>query len=539
MATRDVIAFDRKARETRTVLSDTTLGGKLKRNCHNAESAYRCRVPDASARDGGPAGARVAVGERVPRCGRALRMGLTHAQAVRGTRALRVHQPELCGRVSPRFPSLVSALTRRNETRGSGALTLSSLPPRLASRRDCVRLRRFPSTTTSRVSSVTFGALAADAPGESSRRGPGRADGGGAALEDGRDDDAAFRERAGERRRTPSLRVALAGRAAADDDDLVTCAHAVMENGGGHDRENDVAPGASPAPTGDARLEASLKSLRPSSRAVARHPWTRRPSTAARQTARHGEWLRDAQVVSAVRVEAPRWRLEDARGNRVVMHDARSFGETSDAARKNDWSLVVAHDRFDAAGGGAMHASGDGGGGGGSVSGRILANLLDANLGLHVLGVRTRERILAPGTRLTAVGEAVLERAPGDPSSSNSKSSAAPKSDDDALQVDRESSYRVRFRKPSRDFTSHTSHTRGAIDAFTVTNKSFDAFAGGFGRAGNALRVLSAACFVMGFGLSLSRVVRARVVAGREKKFRQRLAEAQAARAENGGPTRL
>ena len=123
-----------------------------------------------------------------------------------------------------------------------------------------------------------------------------------------------------------------------------------------------------------------------------------------------------------------------------------------------------------------MHASGDGGGGGGSVSGRILANLLDANLGLHVLGVRIRERILAPGTRLTAVGEAVLERAPGDPSISNSKSSSAPKSDDDALQVDRESSFGCVSRKPSRDFTSHTSHTRGAIDAFTVTNKSFDAF---------------------------------------------------------------
>ena len=402
-----------------------------------------------------------------------------------------------------------------------------------------MRLRKIPQYDDFARLERDLRALAADAPGESSRRGPGRADGGGAALEDGRDDDAAFRECAGERRRTPSLRVALVGRAAADDDDLVTCAHAVMENGGGHDRENDVAPGASPAPTGDARLEASLKKKpSPSHLAPVRAIFVDATTEhhLARQTARHGEWLRDAQVVSAVRVEAPRWRLEDARGNRVVMHDARSFGETSDAARKNDWSLVVAHDRFDAAGGGAMHASGDGGGGGGSVSGRILANLLDANLGLHVLGVRTRERILAPGTRLTAVGEAVLERAPGDPSISNSKSSSAPKSDDDALQVDRESSYRVRFRKPSRDFTSHTSHTRGAIDAFTVTNKSFDAFAGGFGRAGNALRVLSAACFVMGFGLSLSRVVRARVVAGREKKFRQRLAEAQAARAENGEP---
>lgn len=376
---------------------------------------------------------------------------------------------------------------------------------------------------------------AASGPGESSRRGPGRADGG-AALEDGRD-DAAFRERA-VNRRTPSLRVALVGRAAADDDDLVTCAHAVMENGGGHDRENDVAPGSSPAPsTGDARLEASLKKkplagthLAPV-RAIFVDATTEHHL--ARQTARHGEWLRDAQVVSAARVEAPRWRLEDARGNRVVMHDARSFGETSDAARKNEFllSLVVAHDRFDAAGGGAMHASGDGGNGGGSVSGRILANLLDANLGLHVLGTRTRERILAPGTRLTAVGEAVLEPAPR-PSISGSKSN-----DRHAFDASNAvSEYRVRFRKPSRDFTHSSRTRRDAIDAFVVTNKSFDAFANGFGRAGNALRVLSAACFVLGFGLSLSRVVRARVVAGREKKFRQRLAAAQAARAENGEP---
>ena len=381
---------------------------------------------------------------------------------------------------------------------------------------------------------------AASKPGESSRRGPGRADGG-AALEDGLNDDAAFRElRETVNRRTPSLRVALVGRAAADDDDLVTCAHAVMENGGGHDRgSNDVAPrGSSPArvSTGDARLEASLKKHLAPVRAIFVDATTEHHL--ARQTARHGEWLRDAQVVSAARVEAPRWRLEDARGNRVVMHDARSFGETSDAARKNDWSLVVAHDRFDAAGGGAMHASGDGGGsGGGSVSGRILANLLDANLGLHVLGTRTRERILAPGTRLTAVGEAVLERvdSPRRESTSGSKSD-----DDDVFDAFDSASYRVRFRKPSsRDFTSRSSRNasrNAGIDAFTVTNKSFDAFANGFGRAGNALRVLSAACFVLGFGLSLGRVVRARVVAGREKKFRQRLAAAQAARAENGEP---
>ena len=115
-----------------------------------------------------------------------------------------------------------------------------------------MRLRKIPQYDDFARLERDLRALAADAPGESSWRTDG-----GAALEDGRDDAAFLRKRAGERRRTPSLRVALVGRAAADDDDLVTCAHAVMENGGGHDRENDVAPGASPAPTGDARLEAS------------------------------------------------------------------------------------------------------------------------------------------------------------------------------------------------------------------------------------------------------------------------------------------
>jgi hypothetical protein len=80
------------------------------------------------ARDGGPAGARVVVGGRERRRGRALRMGLTHAQAVRGTRALRAHQPEPRGRISPRFPSTVSAPTT-NETRGCHAHLSSPLPP--------------------------------------------------------------------------------------------------------------------------------------------------------------------------------------------------------------------------------------------------------------------------------------------------------------------------------------------------------------------------------------------------------------------------
>jgi hypothetical protein len=126
------------------------------------------------------------------------------------------------------------------------------------------------------------------------------------------------------------------------------------------------------------------------------------------------------------------------------MHDASSFGELSDAARKNDWSLIVAHDRFEPAGGGSITdgSSSSGGNANVSVSGRILANLLDANLGLHVLGVRTRERILAPGATLTAVGEAVLEPINVVKTSKTSND----------VNTENRNAFRVRFRKPTPVF---------------------------------------------------------------------------------------
>ena len=364
-----------------------------------------------------------------------------------------------------------------------------------------MRLRQIPQYDDFERLERDLRALAADAPGASSRRGRGHL--GGAALPT-RDGDAATGQPASAR--APSLRVALVGRAAADEADLVTCAYAVMDASGEHERELG---GSIPAE--DARLAAVT-------RANAKRGGASRPVRAifvdatsehhlARQTARHGEWLRDAQVVAAAKVEAPRWRLEDARGNRVVMHDASSFGELSDAARKNDWSLVVAHDRFEPAGGGSMHdGSSHGGSNAVSVSGRILANLLDANLGLHVLGVRTRERILAPGATLTAVGEAVLE--PIQKTSSNSS--------DDVNVRDKTDAFRVRFRKPtpsSRKTRSKSSAS--SLDAFTVTNKSFESFVSGFGRAADATRVASVVCFAFGFGLTLHRVVRRRVIAVR------------------------
>ena len=438
--------------------------------------------------------------------------------------------PEFCGRFSPRFPPRGLG-TDDGSRRAALALTFPLLSRLRTSRRDCVRLRQIPQYDDFARLERDLRALAADAPGESSRRGPGRP--AGAALARKFDKDgSATRERA------PSLRVALVGRAAADEDDLVTCAHAVMEK-----RDVRETTHANPAHP-DARLEA----------VESRPSWKTKPERGepvraifveatiehhlARQTARHGEWLRDAQVVAAARVEAPRWRLEDVHGNRVVMHDARSFGELSEAARRNDWSLVVAHDRFDPAGGGATHADD---GDGASVSGRILANLLDANLGLHVLGVRTRERVLAPGAKLTAVGEAVLEPAPRQRRKKTDDETSDPAPTELSARDQRgerdERGLRVRFREPTSSSSLRGSENEpDAIDAFSVTHKSFDEIVAAFGRAGSAFHAASVFCFVLGFGLTLNRVVRSRVVAAREKRFRQRLAAAEAARAENGEP---
>jgi hypothetical protein len=380
-----------------------------------------------------------------------------------------------------------------------------------------VRLRQIPQYDDFERLERDLRALAADAPGASSRRGRGHL--GGAALAT-RDGDAATGQRA------PSLRVALVGRAAADEADLVTCAYAVMDASGGHERErggsikDEDARGASPTLANVKRGVGSSKPVRAIFvDATSEHHL-------ARQTARHGEWLRDAQVVAAAKVECPRWRLEDQRGNRVVMHDASSFGELSDAARKNDWSLIVAHDRFEPAGGGSItDGSAQNGSSTVSVSGRILANLLDANLGLHVLGVRTRERILAPGATLTAVGEVVLEPI---------KTSKTPKTSND-VNTENRNAFRVRFRKPTPISRSRSkSNASSSLDAFTVTNKSFESFVSGFGRAADFFHVASVACFAFGFGATLHRVVRRRVIKGREKRFRQRLADAESRRLENG-----
>ena len=96
-----------------------------------------------------------------------------------------------------------------------------------------MRLRQIPQYDDFERLERDLRALAADAPGASSRRGRGHL--GGAALPT-RDGDAAT---ADPRRRAPSLRVALVGRAAADEADLVTCAYA-MDVSDGPERELGV-----------------------------------------------------------------------------------------------------------------------------------------------------------------------------------------------------------------------------------------------------------------------------------------------------------
>ena len=119
----------------------------------------------------------------------------------------------------------------------------------------------------------------------------------------------------------------------------------------------------------------------------------------ARQAVRSGEWIRDCVVVAAMAKEAPTWRLEDPAGHGVNMHRATSMAQASDSARAADWHLSLVHDEFESAGSA---------GAGSSLHSRIIANALDVNMGLNVLGLRHRERVLAPGARLTAVGEAFI-----------------------------------------------------------------------------------------------------------------------------------
>ena len=323
--------------------------------------------------------------------------------------------------------------------------------------------------------------------------------------------------------RIPCLHVALVGVAAADDDDLVMCDRASSDIVG------DARERAAPRVRDASDLKSSTAAeYRPGSETGSGFPVRAiyYESTAehhfARQAVRNGEWLRDAQVVASKRGESPRWRLEETSsfgsGEKsrpsVVMHDAAAFGQLSDAARLNEWLLTTAYDAFESVPG----------------TSSVLRTIADANLGVHVLGVRTRERVLTPGTPLTAVGEVCLEPEPR-------RGSAAGNDDPGSRRR-----VRMRFRKPIARRSDATATANATDDdddektkrAFTVTHKSFDEFVDDFGRASSFFRVLSLGCLCVGGVLFTVKLVRARLVRTREKRFRERLAEAEARSAASG-----
>ena len=191
----------------------------------------------------------------------------------------------------------------------------------------------------------------------------------------------------------------------------------------------------------------------------------------ARQAIRTGEWIRDCVTVASVAGEAPTWRLEDTAGTSVNMHRASAIAQASDAARCGDWRLSLVHDRFESVGGD---------GGGTPLHSRIIANALDMNMGLNVLGLRHRERILAPGTELTAVGEVYL----------------APNNGPVGLDGS-DGAGELRLRRPrrrdkghkGRDKGNESDEDKGAVvpmdpAVFTVTQKPFSEYVDGFGAWG-------------------------------------------------------
>ena len=259
----------------------------------------------------------------------------------------------------------------------------------------------------------------------------------------------------------------------------------------------------------------------------------------ARQAVRSGEWIRDCVVVAAMAKEAPTWRLEDPAGHGVNMHRATSMAQASDAARAADWHLSLVHDEFESAGSA---------GAGSSLHSRIIANALDVNMGLNVLGLRHRERVLAPGARLTAVGEAFI--APnGGPVGVDGGDGAG----------------EIRLRRPRRrkgwrrhgrdrrrkggtvgDEKSAPGDADGDGDdaamsprmdpnVFTVTQKPFDEYVDGFGSWGKVNAALGACFLGVGVALVLTKLWRARLTRWREARFLRRMREAEEARRAAGG----
>ena len=241
----------------------------------------------------------------------------------------------------------------------------------------------------------------------------------------------------------------------------------------------------------------------------------------ARQAIRTGEWIRDCVTVASVAGEAPTWRLEDTAGVSVNMHRASAIAQASDAARCGDWRLSLVHDRFESVGGD---------GGGTPLHSRIIANALDMNMGLNVLGLRHRERILAPGTELTAVGEVYL----------------APNNGPVGLDGS-DGAGELRLRRPrrrdkghkGRDKGNESDEDKGAVvpmdpAVFTVTQKPFSEYVDGFGAWGK-VNAAAGLCFaVVGVLLCVRKVTRVRLMRWREARFLRRMKEAEEARVLRG-----
>ena len=266
--------------------------------------------------------------------------------------------------------------------------------------------------------------------------------------------------------------VAIRGVARADPEDLVPCQHASETDAGATPRRCIYY---------DAVTEQHL----------------------ARQAVRTGEWIRDSQTVANITGEASAWRLEDDAGRAVNLHRASAFGQRSDAAKTGDWSLVVVHDHFQPASSG--------------VAAGFLTNLVDMNMGIHVLGTRHRERIIPEGAALTAVGEVTVGR------------------DGDGAGAE------LRLRRPAgatkggSSSRPRRSNRADRPEVFTVTQRTFEEYVAGFGAWSRAFAVAGSALVVVGVGLAATRLVVARAIRRRDRQFRRRRAEAEAARAAREG----
>ena len=156
-------------------------------------------------------------------------------------------------------------------------------------------------------------------------------------------------------------------------------------------------------------------------------------------------------------------------------------------------------------------------------------------MGIHMLGVRRREKILPPGAKLTAVGEVTLADVGGDdggPGANGGGGVASREPRSRELQMRRPRRRSRRERGGGGETKTKTTTTK---PAFTVTQRDFDEYVDGLGTVGDFFHVTKTAFMLAGVGLLLNRFVRAKIVEWRERRFKRRLAEAEKARREREG----